>query len=59
VPSQSDILVFRPADERRFKAEFGYDNRKGVGACDRGLSGLGEDDEIREDAVSHRHDVFT
>jgi len=35
------ILVFRPADERRFKAEFVYDNRKGVGPCDRGLSGLG------------------
>jgi hypothetical protein len=55
VPSQSDILVawlaehilvFRPADERRFKAEFGYDNRKGVGPCDRGLSGLGQDDVI-------------
>ena len=23
--------MFRPADERRFKAEFSYDDRKGVG----------------------------
>lgn len=36
------ILVFRPADERGLKAEFGYDDRKGVGACDRGPSGLGQ-----------------
>ncbi|MDR3584960.1 MAG: hypothetical protein P4L59_06490 [Desulfosporosinus sp.] len=34
-------LVFRPAYERGFKAEFGYDERKGVGPCDRGPSGLG------------------
>ena len=31
---------------KRIKAEFGYDDRKGVGPCDRGPSGLGEDDEI-------------
>jgi len=54
VPGKSDIrvrlpaehvLVFRPALGKRLKAEFGYDSRKGVGACDRGPSGLGEDDE--------------
>ena len=53
VPGKSDIrvrlpaehvLVFRPALGKRLKAEFGYDSRKGVGACDRGPSGLGEDD---------------
>ena len=26
--------------DERLKAEFGYDGRKGVGACDRGPSGL-------------------
>jgi len=31
------ILVFSPADERGFKAEFGYDDHKGIGACNRGL----------------------
>jgi len=35
------VLVFRPALRKRIKAEFGYDDRKGVGACDRGPSGLG------------------
>ena len=38
--------VSRPASRKRIKAEFGYDDRKGVGACDRGPSGLGKDDEI-------------
>ena len=38
------ILVFRPADKRGVKAEFGYDSRKGVGACGRGPSGLGTKD---------------
>jgi len=33
--------VFRPADERRVKAEFGYDDSIGVGACDREPSWLG------------------
>ena len=36
-----NILVSRPADESGFKAEFGYDDRKGVGACDCGPFGLG------------------
>ncbi|MDR3584956.1 MAG: hypothetical protein P4L59_06470 [Desulfosporosinus sp.] len=34
-------LVFHPAYESGFTAEFGYDDRKGVGPCDRGPSGLG------------------
>ena len=60
VSSQSDllvacpaehILVFRPALGKWLKAGFGYDDRKGVGACDRGPSRLGEDDEIREESV--------
>ena len=42
--------VSRPADERGVKAEFGYDSRKGVGACDRGPSGLGEDDVFTQTA---------
>jgi len=33
--------VSRPALWKRIKAEFGYDSRRGVGACDRGPSGLG------------------
>jgi len=33
--------VSRPADERRVKAEFGYDDSIGVGACDREPYGLG------------------
>jgi len=52
VPGQCDvpvawpagnILVSRPADERGFKAEFGYDDRKGFSPCDRDprLWGLG------------------
>ena len=32
--------VSRPALCKWLKAEFGYDDRKGVGACDRGPSGL-------------------
>ena len=32
---------FPPWFESRIKAEFGYDDRKGVGACGRGPSGLG------------------
>jgi hypothetical protein len=48
------VLVFCPADKRRVKTEFGYADRKGVRACDRGPSGLGEDH-----AGSHRRDVFT
>jgi len=35
------VLVFRPALGKRVKAEFGYDDRKGVGVCDRGPLGLG------------------
>jgi len=59
VPGKSDILVrlpaehvlvFRPASGKRIKAEFGYDSRKGVGACDRGPSGLGTDAGLRPDA---------
>ena len=38
--------VSRPASRKRIKAEFDYDDRKGVGACDRVPSGLGKDDEI-------------
>jgi len=47
VPGKSDILVRLPAGnvlfpallyESGFKTEFGYDDRKGVGACDRGPS---------------------
>ncbi|WP_461392960.1 hypothetical protein, partial [Desulfosporosinus fructosivorans] len=38
-----NILVSRPALGKRIKAEFGYDSRKGVGACDRGSSWLGDD----------------
>jgi len=34
---------FPPCRCKRLKAEFGYDDRKGVGACDRGPSGLGDD----------------
>ena len=33
-----DILVSGPANERGFKAEFDYDERKGIGASDRGPS---------------------
>jgi len=32
--------VSRPADESGFKAEFGYDDRKGFSTCDRGPSVL-------------------
>ena len=51
VPGKSDIrvrlpaehvLVFRPALRKRIKAELGYDSGKGIGACDRGPSGLGD-----------------
>ena len=44
VPGQCDvlvawpaehILVFRPADERGLKAEFGYNSRRGFTPCDR------------------------
>jgi len=35
-----NILVFRPADESGFKAEFGYDDRKGFTPCDRDPLGL-------------------
>jgi len=38
--------VSRPANERGFKAKFGYDDRKGVGACYRSPSGW--DDASRE-----------
>ena len=43
--------VSRPALRKWLKTEFGYDDRKGVGACDREPSGL-EDDEIREEVVN-------
>ena len=36
-----NVPVSRPADESGFKAEFGYDDRKGVGACDRRTLWLG------------------
>jgi len=39
------VLVFHPALGKRIKTEFCYDSRKGVGACDRRPSGLGEDDQ--------------
>ncbi len=43
-----NVLVSRSALGKRIKAEFGYDDRIGVGACDRGPSGL-ESTGIRAD----------
>jgi hypothetical protein len=39
--------VSRPPLRERIKAEFGYDDRKGVGACDRGPSWQGDAKEGR------------
>ncbi|TGE39828.1 hypothetical protein E4K67_02225 [Desulfosporosinus fructosivorans] len=46
-----NILVSRPALGKRIKAEFGYDEHEGVGACDHGPFGLGST-EIRNDGVA-------
>ena len=42
-----ETSCFPPCRRKRIKAEFGYDDRKGVGACDRVPSGLGTTRERR------------
>ena len=46
--------VSRPALGKRLKAEFGYDDRKGVGACDRGPSELGTRERVSGTACFSR-----